>query len=291
MPMMNADWYCEAWEERTAFAVRVTSKLYDAVTEFQSIEVFDSEALGRILVLNDCFMVTQKDHFVYHEMLVHTPMAVVPDPRNLLIIGGGDGGAVTEAIKYPHLESITLCEIDPQVVSTCKEFFPDVSAGLSDPRVRVVYEDGAAFVRDSPNKFDIILVDSTDPVGPATALFSKNFFANVRDCLTESGTAVFQTESPFFMEHTFNMVVQDLTDVFGSGRVHPYVIPVPTYPGGLWSLTFCSKTLHPLNVSHRETPDYLEGRLRYYDPDVHRAAFTLPVFVRKLLRSATTAGL
>jgi spermidine synthase len=283
MPLMEPGWFCELLEERTAFAVRVSDKLLDEVSEFQLIEVFDSEALGRILVLDHCFMVTEKDHFVYHEMLVHTPMAAAPDARRILIIGGGDGGAVTEAVKYPHVESITLCEIDPLVVSTCRKYFPAVSAGLDDPRVKIVNEDGAAYVRDLTEDVDLILVDSTDPVGPGAALFSHEFYRSVRSRLSERGVAVFQTESPTFMPDTFAMAAQNLMDVFGPSMARPYLITVPTYPGALWSFTFCSKTLNPLNVMHSRIPACLEGRLRYYDLDVHRAAFALPVFVRKLL--------
>lgn len=283
MPLMESDWFCESLEERTAFAVRISEKLLDVISDFQRVEVLDSDALGRILVLDHCFMVTEKDHFVYHEMLVHTPMSVVPDVRRILIIGGGDGGAVTEAVKYPHVESITLCEIDPLVVSTCRKYFPEVSAGLDDPRVTIVHEDGAAYVKYFAEELDLILVDSTDPVGPGTALFSPEFYQSVRKRVSERGAAVFQTETPMFMPDTFAMAVQNLMDVFGPSRARPYLITVPSYPGALWSFTFCSKSLSPLDLIHSRVPTCLDGRLRYYDVDVHRAAFALPVFVRKLL--------
>lgn len=283
MPVTGAGWFSEALEERTAFSVRLTGKLFEGSSEFQRIEVFDSEVMGRFLVLDHCFMVTQKDHFIYHEMLVHPAMSVVEDPRHVLIIGGGDGGAVTEAVKYPHLESITLCEIDPMVIGICREYLPDVAAGLDDPRVVIVNEDGAAFVRDAKRKYDLILVDSTDPVGPGTALFEKPFYESVRRCITDGGAAVFQTENPLLMEDVFSMVVWDLIDVFGADRARPYLATIPSYPGGLWSFTFCTRQADPRERAPGRLAGEVQGKLRYYDREVHRAAFALPVFVRRLL--------
>jgi spermidine synthase len=228
-------------------------------------------------------MVTEKDHFIYHEMLVHPAMAVFPEALRVLIVGGGDGGAVTEAVRHPQLESITLCEIDPMVVSTCREYFPEVSAGLDDPRVRIACEDGATFLRDSRETFDVVLVDSTDPIGPGTALFKPEFYQSVKEHLAKGAVAVFQTENPLFMEDVFSMAVWNLMDIFGPARARPYLCTVPSYPGGLWSFTFCSENRDPLNETLSELPPYLNGRLRYYNLDVHRAAFALPVFVKKLL--------
>ena len=285
MPVVSSNWFCEAWEERTAFAVRISSTLLETVSDFQKIEVFDSEVMGKVLILDGCFMVTEKDHFIYHEMLVHPAMAVVPRVRKALVIGGGDGGAVTEMVKYPHVESITLCEIDPMVVSVCREHFPEVSAGLSDPRVCIIHEDGAVYVRDTQNQYDLILVDSTDPVGPGTALYETWFYEAVRKCLADDGAAIFQTESPMFMENVFSMVFSDLRDVFGTDRARPYLATVPSYPGGLWSFAFCSRNRDPLEKSPMEPPPDVRSRLRYYNREVHGAAFVLPVFVRTLLEN------
>jgi spermidine synthase len=283
MSIMREEWFCEALEERTAFAVRLSGKLFLGESDFQKIEIFDSEVMGRFLVLDNCFMVTEKDHFIYHEMLVHPAMSVAHDPRRVLIIGGGDGGAVTEVVKYPGVESVILCEIDPMVVNTCKEYLPEVSAGLDDPRVTVINEDGAAFVRDSGKEFDVILVDSTDPVGPGTALFEQPFYESVKRCITDGGVAVFQSENPMLMQDVFTMVVWDLTDVFGSSRARPYCATIPSYPGALWSFTICSRSSDPLEQAPRELPRDLQEQLRYYDPEVHRGAFALPRFVRLML--------
>ncbi len=283
MSIKSAQWFSESLEARTAFSVRLTGKLFDSMSDFQRIEIFESEAMGRFLVLDHCFMVTEKDHFIYHEMLVHPAMAIADNPRHILIIGGGDGGAATEAVKYPNIESITLCEIDPMVVSACREHLPDVSAGLDDPRVEVINRDGAALVRESAGKYDLILVDSTDPVGPGTALFQTPFYESVRQCITEGGTAVFQTENPILMQDIFTMVVWDLVDVFGSDFARTYLTTIPSYPGALWSFTICTKNRDPFRQDPRKVPPEVQKKLRYYNSEIHKAAFALPGFVNDLL--------
>jgi len=285
MPLTENEWFTEAFEERTAFSARITKKLYEELSDFQRIEIFQTEAIGRVLVLDGCFMVTEKDAFIYHEMLVHPAMSTLPDPRNVLVIGGGDGGAVTEIVKYSNVESVTLCEIDPLVVSSCRKYFPAVSSGLADPRVKVICEDGAAFVRRRPGEFDLVLVDSTDPVGPGVALFQRSFYEAVRDSLTEGGAAVFQTESPLFMERVFSMAFQDLGAVFGPACVRAYLATIPSYPGALWSFTFCSERHNPVAAAPA-LPSEVSTKLEYFSPDVHGAAFVLPPFVRRLTQQS-----
>jgi len=283
MSLNQSEWFIEAFENRTAFSVRYSKKLMDEISSFQRIEVFDTDFMGRVLILGGCFMVTDRDAFIYHEMLLHPAMTVVSEAAKVLIIGGGDGGAVTEAVKYPTLESITLCEIDPRVVTVCRKFFPAISAGLDDPRVTVVNEDGAAYVKKFQEEFDVILVDSTDPVGPGKALFEVSFYESIKSALKPGGAAVFQTESPLFMENVFSMALRDLGRVFGHERISPYLATVPSYPGGLWSFTFCSKTRDPIGEAPGEIKLGVRESLRYYSAEVHRAAFALPPFVRKLL--------
>ncbi len=283
MSMMQSDWFTEVWKERTAFSVRYSDKLFDSVSRFQRIEIFQTEAMGRVLILGGCFMVTEKDSFVYHEMLVHPAMSVLPQASKVLIIGGGDGGAVTEVVRYQSLESVILCEIDPMVLESCREYFPEISAGLRDPRSTVVNEDGAAYIAKFEDEFDIVLVDSTDPVGPGAALFEKTFYKAIKKSLRKDGIAVFQSESPVFMEEEFVKTVNDLRNVFGRAAVYPYLATVPSYPGGLWSFTFCSESVDPV-ASLSDGLHRLPPELRYYTPAVHRAAFALPVFVEHLLR-------
>jgi spermidine synthase len=286
MSLTEAEWFTEIYGEATAFSVRYSRKVLDTNSDFQKIEIFDTDALGRVLILNGCFMVTEKDSFIYHEMLVHPAMEALSAPRRVLIIGGGDGGAVTEVVKYSTVESVTLCEIDPLVVESCREYFPEISQGLSDPRAQVVCEDGAAFVKNFTQEFDLVLVDSTDPVGPGVALFETSFYESIKKSLKRGGAAVFQTESPLFMGDVFSKTVRDLRVVVGSDAATPYLATIPSYPGGLWSFTFCSETVDPVRKEPWELPRELTRTLRYYNPNVHSAAFALPVFVGKMTEDA-----
>lgn len=283
MSLDNSSWFTEIYDESTAFSVRYAKKLYAETSEFQRIEIFETDVMGRVLILNGCFMVTEKDTFIYHEMLVHPAMALLKAPRKVVIIGGGDAGAVTELVKYPEVESVTLCEIDSRVVSSCREYFPELSSGLDDPRVEVLYEDGAAFIARFREEFDLVLVDSTDPVGPGIALYEAAFYHNIKKSLRKGGAAVLQTESPLFMADVFETSIKKLRSVFGEKGATPYLSVIPSYPGGLWSFTICSETVDPLNSSPREVTANLKGELSYYNGDVHRAAFALPEFVRKML--------
>lgn len=283
MSLDSSEWFTEAFEDRTAFSVRYAAKLLDETSSFQRIEVFESEFMGRVLILGGCFMVTDRDSFVYHEMLVHPAMSVLKAPEKALVIGGGDGGAVTEIVKYPGIRSVTLCEIDPGVVSACRKFFPEISAGLDDGRVTVVNDDGAAYVARHKGEFDLVLVDSTDPVGPGKALYEINFYEAVKASLKKGGVAVFQTESPHFMAEVFAQSFKDLAGVFGPSGTRPYLATIPSYPGGLWSFTFCSNDCDPLGQTTAPLPAALKKSLRYYTPDIHRAAFALPAFVEALL--------
>ncbi|MCA1960851.1 MAG: polyamine aminopropyltransferase [Desulfomonile sp.] len=280
--MSEQEWFTEIFGN-SAFSVRYSKKLVDLQSDFQRIEIFESVSMGRVLVLNGCFMVTDKDAFIYHEMLVHPAMALLASPGRALVIGGGDGGAVTELTKYPELTTIILCEIDGKVIDSCREFFPDISRGLDDPRVKVVVGDGAAFVRESGEHFDLIVVDSTDPVGPAEVLFQEPFYEAVKQSLRPGGLAVFQTESPLFMEDVFHSVTLNLGAVFGHRSVRPYLATIPCYPGGLWSFTLCSGDSYPCDPANPASFGRLPVALRYYTPDIHRAAFALPAFAQRSL--------
>lgn len=283
MSLRQSEWFTEIYGDETAFAVRYARKLFDGFSDFQKVEIFDTKPMGRVLVLDGCFMVTEKDSFIYHEMLVHPAMSMLQTPRRALVIGGGDGGTVTELVKYSELESVVLCEIDPMVISACRDHLPSVAAGLSDPRVEIVCRDGAAYVSEFPESFDVVLSDSTDPVGPGKVLFETPFYEAVKRSLKKGGVAVFQTESPLFMEEVFAQAVADLGQVFGAAGARPYLATIPSYPGALWSFTFCSQTVDPLAKSSRRDNEVVQKTLRYYDPEVHKAAFALPPFARQLL--------
>ena len=283
MSLNELEWLTEIYEDRTAFSVRYSRKLFDEKSSFQHVQIFETRNMGRALILDGCFMLTEKDAFVYHEMLTHPALQILPKARHVLVVGGGDGGAVSQIVKYPGVESVVLCEIDSVVVESCKKYVPTISYGLDDHRVDIRIEDGAAYVKDNPGTFDLILVDSTDPVGPAKVLFEPAFFESVKSGIKPGGIAVFQTESPMFMLDTFVEAVAKLAQVFGKDCTFPYFATVPCYPGGLWSFTLCSDTHNPITEAPEQMDGTLLKELEYYNTDVHRAAFATPVFVQRAL--------
>ncbi|MFH0958848.1 MAG: polyamine aminopropyltransferase [Pseudomonadota bacterium] len=283
MRLNEKEWFTEVFQDNTAFSVRHSQKLHEFQSKFQKIEVFQTSALGRVLSLDGCFMVTEKDSFVYHEMITHPTMAISTGAESVLVIGGGDGGTITELVKYPGLKSITLCEIDGAVVSTCKEFFPEISKGLADDRVKVVCLDGAAYLKQFTKEFDVILIDSTDPVGPGKALYELEFYQSVKKALKKGGAATFQTESPIMMSEVFGTTVRNLRSVFGDEKAQPYWCVIPSYPGAMWSFTICSVDKKDFTLpSPGLFQDFTEN-LQYYGSEIHHAAFVLPHFVHRLI--------
>ena len=254
--------------------VRVKRVLWEGKSEHQNILVLDTETFGKMLILDGAVMFTERDAFIYHEMLVHPAMCVHEGPRRVLIIGGGDGYALYEVLKYP-VEHVTLVELDRKVVEVCCKFF-DKAGAFEDERVELVIGDGTKFVETTEGKVDVIYVDSTDPVGAAKALFSEQFYRNVHEVLGD-GILVAQTESPFYHIEFIQGVKSKLTAVFQN--VHFYTVPIPTYPGGWWSFVFASDRYTPYEI-RREPP----ADLKYYTHEVHRAAFVLPKWVEEKLK-------
>nr|VFJ45585.1 MAG: spermidine synthase [Candidatus Kentron sp. FW] len=272
-------WFTEFNKEGAGLTLKVSRVIYSAVSDFQRIDVIETEEFGRALVLYGSIMITEKDEFVYHEMIGHVPLAVHPNPSRVLIIGGGDGGTLREVLKHRRVETARMVEIDPQVVEVCKRFFPNVASGFDDPRAKVTHDDGARFVANTREKFDLVLSDTSDPVGPAEVLFQQSFYQDVFNVLDEDGIFVAQSESPLFHADNVHKIYKNLRAVFPT--VMMYLAHVPTYPSALWSFAFCSKRYHPLDDFRPGTIDI--GGLRYYNADIHRGAFALPNYVKALL--------
>ena len=270
-------WFYEHYRDASAIGIHTTALVHEERSEFQSIKVFDTVAHGRLLTLDDMVMLTELDEFVYHEMLIHVPVCTHPSPRQVLVVGGGDGGCVREALKHPTVERVVQCEIDERVTRVCQEFVPSVAGAVDDPRCELVFTDAVQYVRDNPGVFDVIAVDSTEPIGPAEALFGKAFFEDVKAALRPGGIVTAQAESPFYAPEV-------LKGLFGAVRptyahVHGYVAGIPTYPGGLWTFLFASDERRPTEVDLARATA-LEGR--YYGPPVAAGAFQLPQFVAEL---------
>jgi len=249
-------------------------RLLEEKSPYQKIEIMDTDFFGRVLVLDGLLQTATKDEFFYHEMLVHPAMLSHPKPEEVLIIGGGDGGALRQVLLYP-VKRATLVEIDGQVVEACKKYFPWLSAALRDRRVKIEIADGNTFIKESGQKFDVILVDSSDPVGPSLILHQREFYARLKKHLKQGGVVAAQAGSPLYDLDHLRKKIAFLNRLFKFASF--YLGPAPTYPGGLWSYVFLSDKINPLRKLKKEPPE----ALKYYNLDIHRAAFALPEFLRK----------
>ena len=277
-------WFTERHTPSVKFSIKVDRQLYTAQSEFQRIDVFDSKEFGRFLTLDGYMMLTEKDEFIYHEMMVHVPMAVHPNARRVLIIGAGDGGVVRELTRYHQIEHIDLVEIDELVVEVCKKYLPQTAFRLDDERVHIYYEDGLKFIRSKENEYDLIIVDSTDPFGPGEGLFTKEFYGNCYKALKEDGIMVNQHESPFYDEDAAAMqrAHKRIVESFAISKV--YQAHIPSYPSGHWLFGFASKKYHPVDDLDGVRWKLLGIHTRYYLPRLHAGVFALPAYVEEMLK-------
>ncbi|NQS76365.1 MAG: polyamine aminopropyltransferase [Peptococcaceae bacterium] len=273
-------WFTEQQTKNMKISLRVKQILHREMTPFQSLAVLDTEQFGPMLTLDNIIQTTVRDEFVYHEMITHVPLNTHAAPKKVLVIGGGDGGAVREIIKHQSIEKAVHCEIDGAVIEASRRFLPEISCALDDPRVEIVVADGIKHVQENKDTYDVIMVDSPDPIGPAVGLFSAAFYKDIFASLKEDGIFVAQTESPFFNRELIPDLVQSIGGIFPVTRL--YLAVVPTYPGGLWSFTMGSKKYDPLEVDIAGLPQL---DTRYYSPEIHRTCFVLPPFVKELLGS------
>jgi spermidine synthase len=276
-------WFTEKHTENVKLSIQVDRQLYSSQSEFQRIDIFSSKEFGRFLTLDGYMMLTQKDEFIYHEMMVHVPMAVHPEVRKVLVIGGGDGGTARELIRYPAIEQIDVVEIDEEVVSACRQYLPQTACGFDDERIHLFYEDGLKYVRRYEDTYDLILVDSTDPFGPGEGLFTKEFYGNCYKALKAEGIMVNQHESPFYPNDAVAMqrAHKRIVESFPISKV--YQAHIPTYPSGHWLFGFASKRYHPLTDQDAARWKALGLRTRYYNEQLHRGAFALPNYVEEML--------
>ena len=278
-------WFSEHHTPNVKLSIRVDRQLYSGQSEFQRIDVFESPEFGRFLTLDGYMMLTEKDEFIYHEMIVHVPMAVHPHVQNVLVIGAGDGGVIRELTRYSDIEHIDMVEIDPEVVSVCRQFLPKTAGNwLDDPRVSIHYEDGLKFIRRRENAYDLIIVDSTDPFGPGEGLFTREFYGNCYKALRDDGIMVNQHESPFYQEDATacQRAHKRIVESFPIRRV--YQAHIPTYPSGHWLFGFASKQYHPLKHLDEARWNARGLACRYYTTTLHKGAFYIPAYVEDLLK-------
>ncbi|MDF2539695.1 MAG: spermidine synthase [Herbinix sp.] len=276
-------WFTEHHTEHVNFSLKVKEQLVNRQSDFQHIAVMDTYEFGRILTLDGFLMVTEKDEFIYHDMIVHVPMATNPAIKKVLVIGAGDGGTIRELTRYQSIEQIDMVEIDSMVVDVCREYLPQTACKLDDPRVNIFFEDGLKFIRRRVNEYDLIIVDSTDPFGPGEGLFTKEFYGNCFKALNDTGILVNQHESTFYDEYIEAMkkAHQKLKETFKVAKV--YQAHIPTYPSGHWLFGFASKAFDPIDDLQEEKWNALGLKTKYYNTNLHRGSFALPNYVKEQL--------
>jgi spermidine synthase len=276
-------WYTEKHDNKFGITIKVKETLFHEVSKFQTIDIIDTEAFGRTLLLDGMVMTTEQDEFIYHEMITHIPLLNHSNPEEVLVIGGGDGGTVREVLKHKSVKKVVLCEIDGMVIEACKKYLPSIAGKLDDPRVDIQVCDGITYIAEQKNRFDVIIIDSTDPLGPGEGLFTEEFYTNVKEALKPNGIMTAQSESPIADKREISLIYSLLRKVFPS--VKAYVAPIPTYPGGFWSWSYCSCDTGSNKNINEEAAIKIEKTCMYYNREIHKAAFALPNFVRNLVEN------
>jgi len=274
-------WFTENHTPTRGLTFLVNKQVYQEKSPYQIMDIVETDDFGLVMLLDGIIMVTEKDEFVYHEMLTHPALFTHPNPQKVLIIGGGDGGTLTRVLQHPTVEKAVLVEIDAMVVKAARQFFPALAKGFDDPRAEVLIEDGIAYLKSKTDEFDVILIDSTDPVGPAEGLFRREFYADCYKALKADGILTIQSESPWIpdLQSVIRQANQDLKSLFPI--VMPYTAAIQTYQAGLWMFQMASKKYNPLD--NIDSSRYHGFDLGYYNRELHRACFVLPGFVTNLL--------
>ena len=277
-------WFSENHTPDVKLSLRLDRHLYSVQSDYQQIDVFESREFGRVLALDGNIMLTERDEFIYDEMMAHVPMAVHPGIRNVLVIGAGDGGVIKELTRYDRIESIDLVEMDPLVLDVCRKYLPGNACRLDDERVHIYTGNGLKFIRRCENKYDLIVVDSTDPFGPSEGLFTKEFYGNCYKALRDDGIMVNQQGSPFYAEdaNAMQRSHKRIAETFPISRV--FQAHIPTYAAGYWLFGFASKKYHPIDDLNKEAWNALGLKSRYYTTRLHVGAFYLQAFLEEFLK-------
>lgn len=267
-------YFTEFHDRGAGIVFRIKRELFSARSEYQEIKIFDTDTFGRLLVLDGLVMLTERDEFVYHEMLAHPAFYFKDKAEKVGVIGGGDGGTIREILKYPDVKEAYLVEIDRMVVEASKEYLPFTASSLDDTRVKIFFEDGIKFLNERKESFDLLFIDSSDPVGPAKALYSMNFYESIKKNLKDDGIVVFQSESPWYHLDIIKEQIEKLSKLFRHVRL--YLASIPTYPGGFWSFTIAT------SAELEGKRDYIPEGLRYYNKSIRDNLFWLPEFVKNV---------
>jgi spermidine synthase len=285
---LDDGWFTEVYAPGgTAFSLKVSARLHEERSAYQRIEVYQTETFGRLMVIDGCVMLTDRDNFLYHEMMSHPALYTHAAPRRVVIIGGGDCGTLREVLRHPEVEEATQVEIDERVTRLAERFFPELCEANADPRAALRFEDGLAFMRNAPpGRVDVVIVDSTDPVGPAEGLFQEPFYRDCLGALGEGGVLVQQSESPLLHLETIIAPLHRAMRAAGFADTRTLHFPQPVYPSGWWSATLARKG-QALDGFREGDARARPFATRYYDAEVHRAALALPPFMARGMDWAT----
>ncbi|MFH1862151.1 MAG: polyamine aminopropyltransferase [bacterium] len=282
MPEFADLWFREVVDGAYAQSYRIIKHLHHSRSPFQTIDLYETAQHGKLLTLDGLIMLTEAHERLYHEMLVHVPMLSHPAPEQVLVIGGGDGGTVREVLRHETVKHIDMVEIDGEVVRVCRELLPDLSGNLDDPRVTLTIADAIDYVKGLRELYDVVLVDSTDPIGPGEGLFTREFYGNVKIALKAGGIMALQSGSLFEFKGELARTFSKVSEVFPLVKI--YWAPVPCYPAGTWSYIFASREGQEPGIRRWEAASAIENTCQYYNRDIHRQAFALPNFLQKHLR-------
>jgi spermidine synthase len=277
----KAVWADEIYQGIVRTGFRLKKRLFKGKSPFQTVEVVETAGHGKLLLIDGMTMVSERDEFVYHEMIAHPALFLHPKPRRVLVIGGGDGGSVREVLRHRSVERCVLVEIDGLVVSASRKYIPQTAGALSDTRAHVLIDDGVKFVAETEERFDVVIVDSTEPFGPAKELFGPAFYKNVKRILSEDGIVASQAGSPFYEISTIKNLFAITKKIFPVVEV--CLFNNLTYPGGLWAFTFATKGLHPLRDFKPSRVKAAKLKLRWYNAEIHAGSFALPTFLKKTI--------
>jgi len=285
MNRLQNGWYSEIndqWKGEATSLELDGDVLVDTRSKYQHIMVFKTKAYGMTLVLDDAIQLTEKDECAYQEPIAHIPLFAHPNPKKVLVVGGGDGGVLREIAKHPQVEEIHLCEIDEMVIDVCKKYLPTLACGFDDPRVKVFIRDGFEFMKEHQNEYDVIITDSSDPEGPASALFGEEFFKLTKGALREGGILCTQAESIWLHLQLIVDMKAFISRIYP--RVEYALTQVPTYPSGTIGFFICSADGHSCAKPVREIPKEIADKMKYYSAEIHEKAFVLPAFARRKLQ-------
>ncbi|HEB87230.1 MAG TPA: polyamine aminopropyltransferase [Gammaproteobacteria bacterium] len=280
MPFDKENWFTEALDETgTAFSLKLKSKLHEEQTPYQKIEIFDTQTFGKLMVIDGCTMVSSRDNFLYHDMMAHPALFTHPAPRRVLIIGGGDCGTLREVLKHPEIKQAWQVDIDERVTRLSEKYFPELCESNQDPRAELHFSDGIQWLREAGHdSLDVIIVDSTDPIGPGEVLFTEEFYRHCRRALTHEGILVQQSESPLLHQDILLNMYQRM-QAAGFSQQASLNFPQPIYPSGWWSATLAGNT--DLQRFREQDVRQKTFDCRYYNAEIHKGALAVPEFMKK----------